>query len=89
MTGQAIPYAQPGQRPFAIEMRKVNKWFAMFHVLRNINLSVQVGERIVICGPSGSGKSTMIRCINHLENRSGRRDYRQRRHAHGRRSKDR
>ena len=59
MTGQAIPYAQPGQRPFAIEMRKVNKWFAMFHVLRNINLSVQVGERIVICGPSGLGKSTM------------------------------
>ena len=67
MTGQAIPNAQPGQRPFAIEMRNVNKWFAMFHVLRNINLSVQVGERIVICGPSGSGKSTMIRCINHLE----------------------
>lgn len=45
----------------------VNKWFGEFHVLRDINLSVSPGERIVICGPSGSGKSTLIRCINRLE----------------------
>ncbi len=51
----------------AVEMDKVNKWFGEFHVLRDINLTVQKGERIVICGPSGSGKSTMIRCINRLE----------------------
>ncbi len=50
-----------------IELRNVNKWYGQFHVLRNINLSVTKGERIVICGPSGSGKSTMIRCINRLE----------------------
>ena len=50
-----------------IRMEDVNKWFGQFHVLRNINLSVARGERIVICGPSGSGKSTMIRCINRLE----------------------
>ena len=43
------------------------KWFGDFHVLKNINLKVMRGERIVICGPSGSGKSTMIRCINRLE----------------------
>ncbi|MFP6711693.1 MAG: amino acid ABC transporter ATP-binding protein [Rhodospirillales bacterium] len=46
---------------------KVNKWFGDFHVLRDIDLSVAKGERIVICGPSGSGKSTLIRCINRLE----------------------
>jgi len=51
----------------AIEMVDVNKWYGDFHVLRNINLKVMSGERIVICGPSGSGKSTMIRCINRLE----------------------
>lgn len=45
----------------------VNKWYGEFHVLKNINLQVQKGERIVICGPSGSGKSTLIRCVNHLE----------------------
>jgi general L-amino acid transport system ATP-binding protein len=50
-----------------IELQQVNKWYGEFHVLRNINLSVAKGERIVICGPSGSGKSTMIRCINRLE----------------------
>ncbi|WP_428247135.1 amino acid ABC transporter ATP-binding protein [Ferrovibrio sp.] len=50
-----------------IELRNVNKWYGQFHVLRNINLNVRKGERIVICGPSGSGKSTMIRCINRLE----------------------
>ncbi len=51
----------------AITMQGVNKWYGQFHVLRDINLDVKKGERIVICGPSGSGKSTMIRCINRLE----------------------
>ena len=51
----------------AVEMIGVHKWYGEFNVLRNINLSVQRGERIVICGPSGSGKSTLIRCINRLE----------------------
>ena len=50
-----------------ISMQDVNKWYGKFHVLRNINLEVASGERIVICGPSGSGKSTLIRCINRLE----------------------
>jgi general L-amino acid transport system ATP-binding protein len=50
-----------------IVMRDVNKWYGEFHVLRDINLQVDNGERIVICGPSGSGKSTLIRCINRLE----------------------
>ena len=50
-----------------IELRGVDKWFGDFHVLRNINLDVGRGERVVVCGPSGSGKSTMIRCINRLE----------------------
>jgi len=50
-----------------IEMNAVHKWYGDFHVLKNINLKVNKGERIVICGPSGSGKSTLIRCINHLE----------------------
>ena len=50
-----------------IRMQDVNKWFGKCHVLRNINLEVAPGERIVICGPSGSGKSTLIRCINRLE----------------------
>ncbi len=45
----------------------MNKWYGDFHVLRDINLTVDKGERIVICGPSGSGKSTLIRCINRLE----------------------
>ena len=51
----------------AIEIANMNKWFGDFHVLRDIDLTVMRGERIVICGPSGSGKSTMIRCINRLE----------------------
>ena len=50
-----------------IDLNEVNKWYCEFHVLKNINLVVHEGERIVICGPSGSGKSTLIRCINHLE----------------------
>ena len=50
-----------------IQMIGVHKWYGSFHVLRDINLTVHKGERIVVCGPSGSGKSTMIRCINRLE----------------------
>jgi len=50
-----------------INFERVSKWYGDFHVLRDIDLSVAAGERIVICGPSGSGKSTLIRCINRLE----------------------
>ncbi len=50
-----------------IELVGVNKWFGSFHALKDINLRVAEGERIVVCGPSGSGKSTMIRCVNQLE----------------------
>jgi general L-amino acid transport system ATP-binding protein len=50
-----------------IELSNVNKWYGQFHVLKDINLTVTKGEKIVICGPSGSGKSTLIRCINRLE----------------------
>ena len=50
-----------------IELRNVNKWYGDFHVLKDINIEVRKGERVVVCGPSGSGKSTMIRCINRLE----------------------
>ncbi|KTS93265.1 amino acid ABC transporter ATP-binding protein [Pseudomonas parafulva] len=56
----------PGIQPM-IQMENVNKWYGDFQVLKNINLSVQPGERIVLCGPSGSGKSTTIRCLNRLE----------------------
>ncbi len=51
----------------AVLVRDMNKYYGAFHVLKNINLKVDKGEKIVICGPSGSGKSTMIRCINQLE----------------------
>jgi general L-amino acid transport system ATP-binding protein len=51
----------------AIEMTGVNKWFGTFHALKDIDLGIRRGERMVICGPSGSGKSTLIRCINRLE----------------------
>jgi len=56
----------PGDRNI-IEIEKLNKWYDKFHVLTDIDLSVQAGERIVVSGPSGSGKSTLIRCINGLE----------------------
>ena len=51
----------------AISLKNVNKWFDKFHVLKDINLTVNTGEKVVICGPSGSGKSTVVRCINKLE----------------------
>jgi general L-amino acid transport system ATP-binding protein len=50
-----------------IKIIKLNKWFGQFHVLKDIDLQVADGEKLVVCGPSGSGKSTLIRCINHLE----------------------
>lgn len=55
------------QEDYMIQLINMNKWYGHFHVLKDINLNVKRGERIVICGPSGSGKSTMIRCINRLE----------------------
>ena len=58
---------EPEAQPPMIQLRSVNKWFGEFHVLRDIDLTVRRGERVVVCGPSGSGKSTMIRCINRLE----------------------
>jgi general L-amino acid transport system ATP-binding protein len=51
----------------AIQIENMNKWYGSFHVLKDINLTVYQGERIVVCGPSGSGKSTLIRCVNALE----------------------
>ncbi len=59
--------SSPDGNNFAIEIKGMHKWYGQFHVLKDINLEVKQGERIVICGPSGSGKSTMIRCINRLE----------------------
>jgi ABC-type polar amino acid transport system ATPase subunit len=50
-----------------VSMQGVDKWFGKFQALKNVNLEVRSGERIVVCGPSGSGKSTLIRCINALE----------------------
>jgi general L-amino acid transport system ATP-binding protein len=62
----AEPSAEPSSEPI-IQLQGVHKWYGQFHVLKNINLTVYKGERIVICGPSGSGKSTLIRCMNRLE----------------------
>ena len=58
---------QKSNSEIAINIVAMHKWYGEFHVLKDINLEVTRGERIVICGPSGSGKSTMIRCINRLE----------------------
>ncbi len=68
-TASVAPRIKPTQlnTPMAVEITGMNKWYGEFHVLRDINIKVKGGERIVICGPSGSGKSTMIRCINRLE----------------------
>jgi general L-amino acid transport system ATP-binding protein len=59
-------FAPPGGKPI-IEIEGLNKWFGDFHVLRNISMSVNKGEVVVVIGPSGSGKSTLIRCVNRLE----------------------
>lgn len=64
---EASSTLQVSSTEVAIEIVGMHKWYGEFHVLRNINLKVVRGERIVVCGPSGSGKSTMIRCINGLE----------------------
>lgn len=67
-TGQGTGHSQMTvSNEIAIEISNMNKWFGEFHVLRDIDLTVNRGERIVIAGPSGSGKSTLIRCINRLE----------------------
>ena len=57
----------PSENGYAIEINHMHKWYGEFHVLKDVNLKVTQGEKIVICGPSGSGKSTVIRCINRLE----------------------
>ena len=67
MTGKAAASKMNISDEVMISMQAVNKWYGNFHVLRDINLTVHKGERIVICGPSGSGKSTLIRCLNRLE----------------------
>ena len=67
MAGKAAATKMNISDEVMISMQAVNKWFGSFHVLRDINLTVHKGERIVICGPSGSGKSTLIRCLNRLE----------------------
>ena len=61
------PNAHTAEDELAVNIVAMHKWYGEFHVLKDINLQVKRGERIVICGPSGSGKSTMIRCINRLE----------------------
>jgi general L-amino acid transport system ATP-binding protein len=66
-TMDPIASAARTDAPPAILLDKVNKWYGSMHVLRDVSLSVALGERLVVCGPSGSGKSTMIRCINRLE----------------------
>ncbi len=66
--GGGAPDIRTTRNPVAIEIVKLSKWFGDFHVLRDLDLKVMRGERIVICGPSGSGKSTLLRCINRIEN---------------------
>ena len=70
-TGQTSPRSgldiRTTRNEVAVEIVGLNKWFGSFHVLRDIDLKVMRGERIVICGPSGSGKSTLLRCINRIE----------------------
>jgi len=63
----SMPAATDSGNGPAIEISGLNKWYGDFHVLKNIDLTVARGEKIVVCGPSGSGKSTLIRCINRLE----------------------
>jgi general L-amino acid transport system ATP-binding protein len=65
MNNTSLQPEQSGES--VIQMQGVHKWFGQFHVLKDINLNVTQGERIVLCGPSGSGKSTTIRCLNRLE----------------------
>jgi general L-amino acid transport system ATP-binding protein len=64
---RVAPDMRTTEHEVAIEIIGLNKWYADFHVLRDVELTVARGERIVICGPSGSGKSTLLRCINRIE----------------------
>src|SRR5690606_9005551 len=57
----------PGQHQAAIQIDQMNKWYGKHHVLRDVSLTIQEKEIMVVCGPSGSGKSTLIRCMNQLE----------------------
>jgi ABC-type polar amino acid transport system ATPase subunit len=61
---------EPASEPM-IDIRRLNKWYGALHVLRDIDLKISAGERVVVCGPSGSGKSTLVRCINALERYQG------------------
>jgi polar amino acid transport system ATP-binding protein len=65
--GEAVVTGAGAAPETAITMQGINKWYGAYHALRNVNLTVRRGEKIVICGPSGSGKSTLIRTINQLE----------------------
>ena len=67
MANSSIAKMPTTKNELAVSITAMHKWYGEFHVLKDINLTVHRGERIVICGPSGSGKSTMIRCINRLE----------------------
>jgi general L-amino acid transport system ATP-binding protein len=66
-SGWVTPGMRTTTNDVAVEISALNKWYGAFHVLRDIDLKVMRGERIVVCGPSGSGKSTLLRCINRLE----------------------
>ena len=66
-TRSAVLDMRTTKNEVAIEIIDLNKWFGRFHALRDIELKVMRGERIVVCGPSGSGKSTLLRCINRIE----------------------
>src|SRR5689334_15638462 len=64
---RGAPIMRTTKNEVAVEIAGLNKWFGAFHALRDVNLKVMRGERIVICGPSGGGKSTLLRCINRIE----------------------
>ena len=64
---QQVQNHQAGSKAPMITVDSLEKWYGAFHALKNVNLTVGKGEKVVLCGPSGSGKSTLIRCINHLE----------------------
>ena len=86
---RGAPDIRTTRNQVAVEMMGVNKWFGEFHVLRDVDLKVMRGERIVICGPSGSGKSTLLRCINRIEDWQQRPRHRRRHGADRRPQEDR